>query len=165
MTLKMRSKVKFKVTRRSATYGFLYVHNWLLTSKGNNKRDISHFSRDLEMRSNVKFKVTRRFATYGFLYVHNWFLSCKVDNKRDISYFVPWPWQCAQRSKSRSREHSPHMVSYMSTIESWALKSIIREILAILANDLENEVKGQIQGHENIHHIWFSTCPQLISEL
>ena len=31
--------------------------------------------------------------------------------------------------------------------------SIIRELLAILSNDLENEVKGQMQGHENIRHI------------
>ena len=106
-----------------------------------------------------------RFPTYGFLYVHNWFLSSKVDNKRDISHFVPWPWKWGQRLKSRSREDSPHMVSYKSTIDSWALKSIISEILAILSRDLENEVKGQIQGHEKICHIWFPICPQLIPDL
>ena len=37
MTLEMRSKVKFNITRRFSTYGFLYVHNWVLTSKVNNK--------------------------------------------------------------------------------------------------------------------------------
>ena len=43
MTLKMRSKVKFNVTRMFAIYHFLYVHNWFLSCKVNNKRDISRF--------------------------------------------------------------------------------------------------------------------------
>ena len=31
--------------------------------------------------------------------------------------------------------------------------------MAIFFCDLENEVKGQIQGHENIRHILFPICP------
>ena len=46
------------------------------------------------------------------------------------------------------------MVSYMSKIDSRASKSI-SEILAILSRDLENEVKGQIQGHQKTRPIWF----------
>ena len=53
----------------------------------------------------------------------------------------------------------------MPTIDSQALKSIISEILAVLFNDLKNEVKCEIQGHENVRHISFPICPQLIPKL
>ena len=94
-----------------------------------------------KMRSKVKFKATRIFGIYHSQYVFNWFLSCRVVNKRDISHFVPWPWKWGQRSKLGSEKDSPHMVSYMSIIDSWASKSKISEILAIFSRDLENEVQ------------------------
>ena len=43
MTLKIRSKLKFKVARRIGTHHSLYVRNWFLSSDANNKRDIRHF--------------------------------------------------------------------------------------------------------------------------
>ena len=101
----------------------------------------------LKMRSKVKFKVTRRFAKYGLLYVHNGFLTSKGNNKKDISHFLPWPWKWRQRSNSRSWEHLPCMVSYMSAIDSWAPKSKISEILAILSSDLEFDLWPHSQGH------------------
>ena len=99
------------------------------------------------------------------LYVHNWFLRCKVDDKRDISNIVQWPWKWDQRSNLRSWEYSAYAISYMSTIDSSALELIVSEILAILSSDLENEVKGQIWGLENIRYISFPICPQLIPKL
>ena len=162
MTLKMRSKVKFKVTERFATYGFLYVHNWFLSSKVTNKRDISHFVPwpwKWGQRSNSR---SRKDLPHMVSYMSTIdFLALKSKISEILVIFVEWPWKWGQRSNSRSREDLPDMVSYMSTIDSLALKSIINEILAILSNDLENEVKGQIQGHG---HIWFPICPQLTPE-
>ena len=59
------------------------------------------------------------------------------------------------------------MISYMSIIDSQVLNLITNELLAILSLDLEDEIKGQIQGHEKICHIknyGFSICPQLNPE-
>ena len=57
------------------------------------------------------------------------------------------------------------MIPYMSIIDSQVLNLITSELLVILSLDLENEVKGQIQGHEKNRHIWFPICPQLFTEL
>ena len=43
LTLKLRSKIRFKVMRIFSIYHSLYVHNWFLSFKVDNKRDISHF--------------------------------------------------------------------------------------------------------------------------
>ena len=74
-------------------------------------------------------------------------VSYRIEYRSTVSQYVSY--------RSDSNQYSPLMVSYMSTIESLPLKSIISEILAIFSHDLENEVKGQIQGHKNIRHIWF----------
>ena len=149
----MRSKVKLKVTRRFAIYGFLYVGNWFLSSKVNNKLDTGHFvpwPRKWGQRSNSRSQEdSSRMVSYTST-IDPWALKSEILAilSRDLENEVK-----GQRSNSKSREDLPYMVSYMSAIDFWALKSIINEILDILSNDLENEVKGQIQGHEKICHI------------